>query len=115
MDFYEIVEEQDKRVIVPEITLKLNGHTHYALNSLMSTDVIPNIYYNISENKDSIHYIPFCHKPVENEFTSAINLSRIDSACIYLSGLESKKYNVFIMMRYFNTFSFLDGKLKTKW
>lgn len=97
------------RVIVPEIRLSLNRHLHYKLNSMMTTDIIPSKSYHIENNKQ-IHYLPFCQDPTSGEYTSSVNLSRIDYACLELHGLdENNKYEVIVMARYYNTVKFISG------
>lgn len=111
-DMQLFVTENNRHVIVPEIVLKLNGHTHYRLNSVMATDIIPSKYYQVLQNTAGIHYLPFCYEPLNNEYTSAINFSRMDHPKLFLDGLErcDKPYQVTIVSRHYNTMFFYNGK-----
>jgi hypothetical protein len=113
-DIQVIVERVDDpvRVIVPEIKLLLNGHTHYDLNSMMTTDIIPAKSYDIQQNKHSIHYLPFCQNPAKPEYTSSINFSMIDHASLILKALKAdEKYKVTIMARYYNNIGFTSDRI----
>ena len=111
-DIQVIVERVDDpvRVIVPEIKLLLNGHTHYDLNSMMTTDIIPAKSYDIQKN--NIHYLPFCQDPAKPEHTSSINFSMIDHASLLLQDLKAdERYKVTIMARYYNSIMFRSDKI----
>ena len=102
------------RVIVPEIKLLLNGHTHYDLNSMMTTDIIPAKSYDIISTKSNecIHYLPFCQNPAKPEYTSSINFSMIDHASLLLQGLKAdEKYKVTIMARHYNNIVFTSDRI----
>lgn len=113
-DIHVIVEDMTdprKRFIVPEIKLSLNGHTHYKLNSLMSTNIIPAKYYGICDNTCRLHCIPFCENPSGYDYTSTVNFAIIDHANIHFSGLDdcNKTYRVIIIARHFNIMQFMKG------
>lgn len=108
-DIQVIVERiNDKtRVIVPNIKLIFNGHTHYKLNAMMTTDIIPAKDYNIECNKECIHYLPFCQNPLDQDYTSTINFSVLQNRILKLNGLMSdQKYKVSIMSRHYNILNF---------
>ena len=106
-DIQVIVERVDDpvRVIVPE-KLLLNGHTHYDLNSMMTTDIIP------QKSNECIHYLPFCQNPANPEYTSSINFSMLDHACLILKALKAdEKYKVTIMARHYNNIVFTSDRI----
>lgn len=102
--------ESGRRVVVPELELRLNGYTHSRLPPAMTTMIIPSKYYNIHSNPGKIHYMVFSHDP-SGPYTSSINFSRIDSAKLYLHGLEyNKSYKVIVVTRHHNTLMFDNGR-----
>lgn len=112
-DLQVIVEDPKKAVLVPEINFTLNGHKHYELSSLMSTQVIPQRYYRleVSHEKAAVHYLPFCHDPLDpSGYTASVNFSRIDCPQLLLKGLEANtRHTVTIVARHFNTVNFENG------
>jgi hypothetical protein len=102
------------RVIVPAIKLLLNGHTHYDLNCMMTTDIIPAKSYDIipAKNKECINYLPFCLNPASQQYTSSINFSMLDYASLILKDLKAgEKYKVTIMARYYNSVVFTSDEI----
>lgn len=103
----------NKSTTIQELVIKFNGVDHCALNSHMTTIIIPRKYYNISQsftNPSLIHYIPFCHDPLGSTYTSAVNVSCIDFSQLYMTKENNEETEITIFAREFKTLLFNDGE-----